>query len=60
MVVGHIRNNINVWKSITSDNIVLDWLKNGAKINFSLGDEDLDALNDDCKYLRHVSVGLRL
>ena len=34
--------------------------KLGAKINFSLGDEDLDALNDDCKYLRHVSVGFRL
>ena len=24
-----------------------------AKVKFSLGDEDLDALNDDCKYLRH-------
>lgn len=22
-----------------------------AKVKFSLGDEDLDALNDDCKYL---------
>ena len=45
MVVGHIRNNINVWKSITSDNIVLDWLKNGAKINFSSVPTDFELQN---------------
>ena len=33
--------------------------KFGANVTFSLGDEDLDALNDDCKYLRHCICGLQ-
>ena len=45
MVVGHIRDRINVWKSITSDNIVLDWLSNGVKIDFSSVPTDFELQN---------------